>query len=464
MEDWIAQIFCSPGHPKQDVRRLIGMRTAGLRKILLVALLGAPWLPAQTSPIAGKWLVTTDFYGTPLYFHLELKQAGDKLSGNFDGDVLEGTLKGSAIHFLAKDTRGGTEEADASVVNGSMTGSVIFIDSDDPGHPATHRFTAQLAAAQSTSTAAPRRHEFTPTVFYRQFSAANAPVLTVSPGDTIHTTTVDAGGTDEKGVTRVLGGNPETGPFAIEGAQPGDTLAVHLTRLKLNRDYAISDDGLVGRALDNGLAVKMKDVGKGMRWHLDLQRGVASPEKPGEHMATYTVPLRPMLGCIAVAPGPAQAPPGTGDSGRWGGNMDFNEIVEGATVYLPVGVPGALLYLGDGHALQGDGELNGNALETSMDVEFTVQVIPGKGLPGPRVESATHLMAMGLSGSLDDAFRSATANMAQWLGDVYKLTPSEIALVLGSAAEYKISEVADRNAGIVLKLKKETLAGLAAGK
>jgi len=83
----------------------------------------------------------------------------------------------------------------------------------------------------------------------------------------------------------------------------------------------------------------------------------------------------------------AQARPGSGDSGRYGGNMDFNEIVEGATVYLPVSVPGALLYVGDGHALQGDGELNGNALETSMDVEFTVDVIPGKRVPGPRVGS-----------------------------------------------------------------------------
>jgi acetamidase/formamidase len=126
-----------------------------------------------------------------------------------------------------------------------------------------------------------------------------------------------------------------------------------------------------------------------------------------------------------------------------------------------VNVPGALIYVGDGHATQGDGELNGNALETSMDVEFTVDVIPQKHVPGPRVESATHLMAMGLGGSLEDALRAATANMSAWLEDEYKLTPSEIAQVLGSAAEYKISEVADRNAGIVLKINKERLKGLA---
>jgi acetamidase/formamidase len=307
----------------------------------------------------------------------------------------------------------------------------------------------------------PQRHEFTPTTFYRQFSAANKPVLTVSPGDTIHTSTVDAGGKDEKGISRVLGGNPETGPFYVETAAPGDTVAIHLTRLRLNRDWAGSDDFVVGRALDNDLAVKMKDVGKSIRWHLDTEHGVATPEKPAEHLMRYAVPLRPMLGCVAVAPNSAQAAPGTGDSGRYGGNMDFNEIVEGATVYLPVNVPGALLYVGDGHAAQGDGELNGNALETSMDVEFTVDVIPGKRIMGPRVESATHIMAVGLDGSLDDAFRTATANMAQWLTDDYKLTPSEVAQVLGTSAEYKVSEAADRNAGIVLKINKERLQPIA---
>jgi acetamidase/formamidase len=209
--------------------------------------------------------------------------------------------------------------------------------------------------------------------------------------------------------------------------------------------------------MDSGLAVKMKDAGKQVRWHLDLQRGVATPEKPGEHLANYSVPMRPMLGCVAAAPNPAQAAPPTGDSGRWGGNMDFNEVVEGATVYLPVSVPGALLYVGDGHAAQGDGELTGDALETSMDVEFTVDVIHGQSVMSPRVESATHIMAMGLSGSLDDAFRTATANMAQWLTSDYKLTPAEISEVLGTAAEYKVSEVADRNAGIVLKINKERL-------
>jgi acetamidase/formamidase len=438
-----------------------------MRKVLFLLLFIPGVLLAQSaqeaarpaSGVSGRWLVNTDIFGTTEYYRMELKQEAEKLTGDFGGDKLEGTLKGNSIYFLAKDEQGGTDEVKGTVQGRTITGTVVFTHPDDPAHPEIYKFTAELVPGRRAGT--PKRHEFVPTAFYRQFSAANKPVLTIAPGDSVHTTTVDAGGTDEKSVARVYGGNPETGPFYVETASPGDTLAVHLTHVRLNRDWAISDDFIVSRAVDTDLAVKMKDAGKDVRWHLDAEHGVAKPEKPAEHLTRYTVPLRPMLGCVAVAPGPAQAAPGTGDSGRYGGNMDFNEIVEGATVYLPVSVPGALLYVGDGHAAQGDGELNGNALETSMDVEFTVDVIPGKRVPGPRVESATHIMAMGLEGSLDDAFRSATANMAQWLTDEYKLTPSEVAQVLGTAAEYKVSEAADRNAGMVLKINKERLKALA---
>jgi acetamidase/formamidase len=205
----------------------------------------------------------------------------------------------------------------------------------------------------------------------------------------------------------------------------------------------------------------MKDVGKEVRWHLDRVNGTASPEKPAEHLAHFSIPLKPMLGCIAAAPSISGAAPGTGDSGMYGGNMDFNEVGEGATVYLRVSNPGALLYFGDGHAAEGDGEINGNALETSMDVELTVDVIPDKRIGDPRVETAEAIITMGLDGSLDDAFKEATSDMAAWLVEDYKLTPSEIAQVMGIAAEYKVSEAADRNAGIVLKLKKKYLQPLA---
>jgi amidase len=438
-----------------------------MQTLPVLLLLVSGFLPPQPSPkptaaaasVSGRWTVNADFYGVATYNPLTLEQQGEKLTGDFGGDKLEGTFAGNSIHFLAKDDEGGTEELQGTVQDGVMSGTIVFTDAGSAGRADTRPFTA--ARVPQRAGGPPRRHEFTPTTFYRQFSPANKPVLTVSAGDTIHTTTVDAGGTDENGKTRVLGGNPQTGPFYIDSAAPGDTLVVHITKLRINRDWAISDDAIVERGLDSDLAVTMKDGGKDVRWHLDALQGVATPEKPGEHMTQYIVPMHPMLGCVAVAPSPGQAPPGTGDSGRYGGNMDFNEIVEGTTIYLRVSVPGALLYVGDAHAVQGDGELNGNALETSMDVEFTVDVIPGPHRGGPRMETATHLMAMGLDGSLDGAFRNATANMAQWLSDAYKLTPSEVAQVLGTAAEYKISEVADRNAGIVLKISKERLKTLA---
>jgi acetamidase/formamidase len=308
----------------------------------------------------------------------------------------------------------------------------------------------------AASPAATRRHEFTPSAFHRQFSAATPPALTISPGDVIHTTTLDAGGVDEKDEQRAPSGNPQTGPFFVTGAMPGDTLAVHIVRLRLNRGWAVSDDGLVPRAL--GLVEAMKSSGKPVRWKLDREKGLAMPEQPGEHLGAYVVPVRPMLGCIATAP--AAGAPDTRDSGPYGGNMDFNEIVEGATVYLPVSVPGALLYFGDGHALQGDGEINGNALETSLDVEVKVDLIPARSVPGPRVETGTHIMGMGLARSIDEAVRSATANLAAWLSRDYHLTPSEVAEVIGTAVEYRISEIADRNAGVVAKLSKARLATL----
>jgi acetamidase/formamidase len=407
---------------------------------------------AQTT-VAGDWLLTQDVFGNALHQKLTLTVDGTAVSGTLGRQPIAGTVSGSTIRLTIKNPNA-TDEFTGTLSADGMTGTLIRTDTGDQ-NPFKTSWSARRVPAKRGGP--PQRHEFVPTTFYRQFSASNPPALHIWPGDTVHTTTVDAGGTDEKGVTRVLGGNPQTGPFYVETAMPGDVLVVRLNRVRLNRDWAISDDGIVGRALDADFAVKMKDGFKNVRWRLDRQRGVAMVEKSTEHLANFTVPVRPMLGCVAVAPGFGAAPPNTGDSGRYGGNMDFNEIVEGATVYLPVAQPGALLYVGDGHAAQGDGELNGNALETSMEVEFAVDVISSKALMTPRVESLTHIMTVGLGGSLEDALRAATASMGQWLEQDYTLTPSEIAMVLGSSVEYIVSEVADRNAGVVAKLRKERL-------
>src|SRR5262249_10904396 len=223
---------------------------------------------------------------------------------------------------------------------------------------------------------APREHVFEPKEFHRVFSGAIPPVLHIYPGDTVKTWSVDAGGVDAKGVRRSLGGNPLTGPFYVEGTLPGDTLVVKLTRIRLNRDTAISSGGVVLSAVTPDYAVDKKPVENyDSNWVLDHAKGVARLAKPTEALKDYTVPLRPFLGCVGVAP-PGRMVFRSGYPGRFGGNMDYNRLREGVTLYLPVSQPGALLFLGDGHAAQGDGELTGNALKTSMDLEFVVEGVP----------------------------------------------------------------------------------------
>jgi len=258
---------------------------------------------------------------------------------------------------------------------------------------------------------------------------------------------------------------PQTGPFYVDGAMPGDTLAVHVVKLQLNRDYAVSTNGIVPRGLDSDLAGRYAD-GKvdQVRWKLDRATGVATLEKPGEHLKGYAVPVRPMLGCVATATWVGGAAPPTGDSGNYGGNMDFNEMGEGTIVYFPVSVPGALLYFGDAHALQGDGETTGDALETSMDVEVEVDLIRGKSAGQVRIETPTHLVAIGMDGSLDASFRTASSSMFAWLAADYGLAPADIAQIYGTVAEYRVSAVPGRAAGMVLKIPKARLATLPGAK
>ena len=215
--------------------------------------------------------------------------------------------------------------------------------------------------------------------FHRFFSGTIPPALHINPGDTVRTTTVDAGGRDASNKRRSNGGNPETGPFFVEGAMPGDTLVVKFNRIRLNRNSAESGDRVVPSALNPPYIRDAKyDDNFDSEWKLDRDNGFAMLAKPLPSIsATSRVrKLQPMLGCVAVAP-PDKQTFQAGWLGSWGGNMDYNGLREGTTVYLPVYQAGAGLVVGDGHAAQGDGELNGDALETSMDVEFTVNADSG---------------------------------------------------------------------------------------
>ena len=405
--------------------------------------------------LPSEWLLTTDIYGNSLHQRLTLYANGAELRGSLDGDSLKGAISGNHLQFIATDRRNNTTEIEARLEQGKMVGELTVTLSNSPNDHVKHTFFGHALEAKPATV--PGNIEFTPTKFYNRFSADTDPVLTIWPGETIHTQTIDSGGVDEHGVTRALYGNPQTGPFYVGGAERGDLLAVHLKHLRLNRDYADSLDAIAERVKDSHLAVQAKDLGRRVRWKIRLERGIATPDLQTEHLGNFSVPLRPMLGCVGVAPEFGFASFSTGELGRYGGNMDFNEITEGSTVFLNVTQPGALLYLGDGHAAMGDGETSEWALETSMDVEFTVDVIKNSFIATPRVETEAYYAAIGIAGSVDDAMRRATMGMVQWLQQEYHLTPSETALVLGSSAEYRISEIADRDASVVLQLRKDLL-------
>lgn len=433
------------------------LKPAILKLFILLMCMASPSLFANET-VRESWVVTTDRWGNPMYSELELTRSGNRLGGTLDGSVLAGDIAGDTIRFVVTDSDKATFSYVGKRAGSTIEGTADFPDSNDPQRRAAHAFVAKLIPARPAG--GPKRYIFKPTDYANEFSQHRKPILTIWPGDSVQTTTIDSGGVDAHGVTRALYGNPQTGPFYIATASPGDTLVVSIERLRPNRNYADSLDDIVGRARSTGLAARATELGKPVRWKIDLEAGFANPEQPGERLKDFKVPLRPMLGGLAVAPGFGFAPPSTGDTGRFGGNMDFNEIVEGSIVYLPVSQPGALLYLGDAHALQGDGETSQFALEISMDVEFSVDVIRGRSIAMPRIESPTHIMALGQAGSLDDALRLATAGLTQWLEQDYGLTLSESAQVLGSSVEYVVANLAGRNVGLAAKIEKSRLAGL----
>ncbi len=263
---------------------------------------------------------------------------------------------------------------------------------------------------------APRRHDYNPQSFYNAYSSAPAPTLRVFPGDSIRTHTVDGRGRGSDGKQIAPRSDPLIGPFYVEGAMPGDTLVVHLDRIRTNRGTAYQYDQIADSGLESGYLRNlnpartgdhgMEDRRSGRHRH-NCQSGVTG-------WAGYTVKLSPMLGCIGVAP-PRDQVLRSEHLGPFGGNMDSREVREGATVYLPVFQPGALLYMGDGHAQQADGELTGQGLETSLDIQITVDLLPNTALGQPRIENLDSVMVVGTGATLDAALKNATTGMSRWL-------------------------------------------------
>jgi acetamidase/formamidase len=304
---------------------------------------------------------------------------------------------------------------------------------------------------------APQSHTFVPSQFYNTFSGAHPPALRIKPGDRVVTRTIDAAGVDWNGKSVANGPNPQTGPFYIEGAEPGDTLVVAIEKIETNRATAYSSSLLAPYAVDPGsIATRVERDGRRTTWAIDKAKGVARLAE--KDIASIELPLRPMLGCLGVAPARKEAI-ATSTPGNFGGNMDYAGLTAGVKVMLPVFEPGALLFLGDGHARQGEGEVVGTGLETSMDVEFSVTLVKKRTVGWPRLENDTYLMVLGSARPLLQALQHATTELHRWLMSEYGLSERGAALLMGQAMEYEIANVVDPNFTVVAKLRKSLLAG-----
>jgi amidase len=304
--------------------------------------------------------------------------------------------------------------------------------------------------------------QFKPTVYYNNFSHKFPAVLKVQQGDTIKSESVDAGGTDKNGERIAKRGNPVTGPFFIEGASPGDIVAITLTSVSLNRDNATTVGGFVKRSLP--MEVIKEVYGRNARlvkWKLDIKSGYAIPDLTSEHLGDFKIPLNPFMGCLGLAAPINKKEPLTYFADEYGGNMDFYKVTKGATIYLPVFHEGALLYIGDGHAVQGDGELNGDALETSMDFAFVARVIKGQPkISFPRIEDSEHIVSMAMGKTLEEALKKATLGLLEWIQRDYNLTLREASQVIGPSIEYRIPTLAGPKLEIAAMIKRKDLVGL----
>ncbi len=297
-------------------------------------------------------------------------------------------------------------------------------------------------------------HHFQPT-HYHSTIGPHAPVLRIAAGDTVVTTTVDAYGRDARNEQIAAGSNPQIGPFYVENAEPGDTLALHLDHLYPNRDYGYTSTAVAANVVDPQYGRELPERERA-EWRIDRARGTATLVKRVTKLGNLTLPLAPMLGCFGVAPPDGQAI-STVTSGPYGGNMDYRGFVAGVTVYLPVFVPGALLFLGDGHAVQGDGEIVGTGIEVSFDVQFTVRLLKSKRIYWPRGENAAYIFTVGNARPLDQAVQHATTEMLRWLQEDYGLDAPGAHILLGQCVEYDLGNVFDPAYTMVCKMPKRWL-------
>jgi amidase len=300
-------------------------------------------------------------------------------------------------------------------------------------------------------------HRFVPDHYHRTFGS-HAPVLTIADGDTVRTTTVDAAGRDARDIAVTDAGNPLTGPFEVEGAEPGDVLSVRIDAVRPNRTRGFSSATLAPWVVD-GDYVPHLGLERGrerLDWTVDTAAGEVRLARPPRGLGSLAVPLAPMLGCLGVAPDRRQAI-STATSGAYGGNMDYRVLGAGVTLHFPVFAPGALLFVGDGHAIPGAGELAGTGVEISCDVAFTVRLLKAKAISWPRGETDAAIFTIGNARPLEQAVQHATTEMVRWLREDHGLDAAGAAVLVGQCADYDLGNMFDPAYTMVCRMERRYL-------
>jgi acetamidase/formamidase len=234
---------------------------------------------------------------------------------------------------------------------------------------------------------------------------------------------------------------------------------LRLDKLTPNRPTGVTATVLAPNVVDPEFARELPEHPLA-DWSIDHERGEVSLVSDIWGLEALRLPLSPMLGCFGVAPARGQAI-STATSAEHGGNMDYRGFREGVTVYFPVFVPGALLHVGDGHAVQGDGEIAGTGIEISFDVEFTVDLVKGQEIGWPRGENEEYIFTAGNARPLDQALQHATTEMVRWLERDWGLDVVAASTLLGQCVEYDVGNVFDPAYTMICKMPKRVLAQLA---
>lgn len=253
--------------------------------------------------------------------------------------------------------------------------------------------------------------------------------------------------------------NPQTGPFFVEGAEPGDTLAIHIVDLTPARDWAASSTIPFFGALTHPYTLHDPLPERTWIYQLDRAAGLVRYEAAN---LTLDLPIAPMLGTVGVAP-PAREVRSSLVPDTFGGNMDTPEMKAGTTCYLGVNVEGALFSVGDGHYRQGEGESCGTAVEGAMDATLIVELIKGGAPAWPRLEHDDHYAVVGSARPLEDAWRASQVGMVAWLGELYGLDRLDAYQLLTQIALSPLANVCDTNYSALTKVEKRLLPDAGAG-